>query len=165
MKIPVAPAQESTVQLALPDPIPQDVDAMTVWLQKELGFDRPPVRARSEPSKPVAWGDKTLKQPAHWSFVFATPQNNVAVDYWVGNNFATARRNQNNLLGTLNNLHKGAGVGVGWVLLADTLAGAIIVLSLTGVLLWTLTNRRRALGAGIGLTSLILMILLAARTL
>jgi hypothetical protein len=165
MKIPVAQAQESTVQLALPSPMPQDLDAMTVWLQKELGFDRPPARARSEPSKPVAWGDKTLKQPAHWSFLFATPQNNVAVDFWVGNNFATAKRNQNNLFGTLNNLHKGAGVGVGWVLLADTLAGAIILLSLTGVLLWTLTNRRRALGAGIGLTSLILMIVLAVQTL
>ena len=89
----------------------------------------------------------------------------VAVDYWVGNNFATAKRNQNNFFGTLNNLHKGAGVGVGWVLLADTLAGAIILLSLTGVLLWTLTNRRRMLGAGIGFTSLILMVALAVQML
>jgi len=165
LKIPAAQSQESTVQIELPNPVPQDLDAMTIWLQKELGFDRPPARARSEPAKPVAWGDKTLKQPAHWSFVFATPQNNVAVDYWVGNNFATAKRNQNNFFGTLNNLHKGAGVGVGWVLLADTLAGAIILLSLTGVLLWTLTNRRRMLGAGVGFTSLILMIALAVQML
>ncbi len=163
LKIPAAQSQESTVQLELPTPVPQDLEAMAVWLQKQLGFDVPPARARSEPSKPVAWGDKTLKQPAHWSFVFATPQNNVTVDYWVGNNVATAKRNQNNLFGTLNNLHKSAGVGAGWVLLADTLAGAIIMLSLTGVLLWTMTNRRRTLGVGIGFTSLILMMVLAVQ--
>ncbi|HWU69276.1 MAG TPA: PepSY-associated TM helix domain-containing protein, partial [Stenotrophobium sp.] len=54
-------------------------------------------------------------------------------------------------------LHKGVGMGVGWVLLVDTLAGSIILLSLSGVVLWTQLNRRRLLGAGIGLASLGLM--------
>jgi hypothetical protein len=35
---------------------------------------------------------------------------------------------------------------VGWVLLIDTLAGSIILLSLTGVLLWTELNKRRTVG-------------------
>jgi hypothetical protein len=45
-----------------------------------------------------------------------------------------------------------------WILLADTLAGSIILLSLTGVILWTQLNRRRMIGFGIGLTSLTLLI-------
>jgi len=161
LKIPIAQVQETTLQLQLPQPMPGDPDAMTEWLRKELNFDRPPQRARSEPARPVAWGDKTMKQPAHWSFVFATPRTNVSVDYWVGNTFATVKRNDNNMFGMLNNLHKSAGVGVGWILLADTMAGAMILLAVTGVLLWALLNRRRMVGAGIGFTSLLLAIFLA----
>jgi hypothetical protein len=44
-------------------------------------------------------------------------------------------------------------MSIGWILLVDTLAGSIILLSLTGVLLWTLVNRQRAVGAAIGLAS------------
>ncbi|MDP1636665.1 MAG: PepSY-associated TM helix domain-containing protein [Candidatus Nitrotoga sp.] len=60
--------------------------------------------------------------------------------------------------GTLNNLHKGNGVGIPWILFADTIAGSIILLSLTGVVLWTQLNRRRMIGIGIDLTSLALLI-------
>jgi hypothetical protein len=38
-------------------------------------------------------------------------------------------------------------MSVGWVLVIDTLAGSIILLSLTGVILWTELNRRRTVGA------------------
>ncbi|ACC69283.1 conserved hypothetical protein [Paraburkholderia phymatum STM815] len=38
-------------------------------------------------------------------------------------------------------------MSVGWVLLIDTIAGSLILLSLTGVLLWTELNRRRTAGA------------------
>jgi hypothetical protein len=51
-------------------------------------------------------------------------------------------------------LHKGVGVGIGWILLVDTLGGSIILLSLTGVLLWVGLNKRRMVGAGIGFVSL-----------
>jgi hypothetical protein len=39
------------------------------------------------------------------------------------------------------------------VLLVDTLAGSIIFLSITGVLLWAMMHRRRMVGAAIGLVS------------
>ena len=51
-------------------------------------------------------------------------------------------------------LHKGVGMGVGWVLLADTLAGGLVFLSLTGLLLWTKLHGSRLTMAGLGLTSL-----------
>ena len=47
---------------------------------------------------------------------------------------------------TLNNLHRGVGMNLGWVLLMDTIAGSLILLSLTGVLLWTELNKRRTVG-------------------
>jgi len=154
MKIPAAHAQESMVQLPLPSPAPANAQAMADWLQRELAFKEPAIRVRSEPPKPVAWGDKALKQPARWSASFSSLRSNVQMEYWVGNGFVSVKRNDNNLFAMLNNLHKGAGVGVGWILLVDTLAGSIMLLSLTGVLIWAMLNRRRMIGAGIGLVSL-----------
>jgi len=162
MKIPAAQTQETTVQLALPKPAPEDPNAMAQWLQSELQLDRPAGRVRSEPSRPVAWGDKSVKQPERWTAMFNSPRQNVQAEYWVGNGFVSVKRGENNVLGVLNNLHKSAGVGVGWILLADTLGGAIILLSLTGLALWTLTNRRRVIGASIAALSLAALIVLAA---
>ena len=44
----------------------------------------------------------------------------------------------------------------GWILVADTVAGSFILLSLTGVVLWTRLHGRRLLAAGLGLGSLLL---------
>jgi hypothetical protein len=70
----------------------------------------------------------------------------TSADYWVGSGYVSVRRTGNTLLATLTNLHKGVGLSVGWVLLIDTLAGSIILLSLTGVLLWTELNRKKTVG-------------------
>ena len=164
MKISVAHAEENMVQLPLPNPAPTDAQAMAAWLRTELAIGRDASRIKSEGARPVPWGDKTLKQPARWTVAFSTPQNNVQAEYWVGNNFVSIKRNDNNMFATLNNLHKGTGVGAAWILLADTLAGSIILLSLSGVLLWALTNRRRMVGAAIGLTSIAAAFGLAALT-
>jgi hypothetical protein len=154
MKIPAAEAQESMLQVSLPNPAPANAQAMFEWLQGELAFDRQATRVRSETSKAVAWGDKSLKQPARWSGSFSTPRVNVQAEYWVGNNFVSVKRSENNVFGILNNLHKGVGVGIGWILLADTLGGSIILLSITGVVLWAGISRRRMVGTAIGLTSI-----------
>ncbi|MFP3561789.1 PepSY-associated TM helix domain-containing protein, partial [Paraburkholderia sp. SIMBA_049] len=59
----------------------------------------------------------------------------------------TLKRTDNSLMATITNLHKGVGMSVGWVLFIDTFAGALILLSLTGVLLWTELNKRKTIGA------------------
>ena len=161
MKIPLAQTQETTLQLPLPNPAPRDAQALALWVQHELPVDRPASRVRSEAEKPVAWGDKNLQQPARWSAAFSSPGVNLQAEYWLGNNFVSIKRSDNNLFASLNNLHKGTGAGMAWILLADTLAGSIILLSITGIVLWTMLNRRRAVGAGIAFTSLALALTLA----
>jgi hypothetical protein len=153
LKIPAAKAQESTVQLPLPSPAPADPQALATWLRASLALAPEASRVKAEPPKPVAWGDKSLTQPARWSAAFVSPGASVQAEYWVGNSFVTVKRSDNNVFATLANLHKGVGMSIGWILLVDTLAGSIILLSLTGVLLWTLVNRQRAVGAAIGVAS------------
>ena len=157
MKIPLAQTQESTMQIPLPQPTPANEQALADWLQSELHFNRPATRVRNEPSKAVAWGEQSIVQPARWTALFSSPQINLQAEYWVGNHFVSVKRNENNLFATMNNLHKGSGVGIGWILLADTVAGSIILLSLSGVALWTLLNRRRMTGAVIAICSLVAM--------
>jgi len=155
MKIDAARSQESTVQLPLPQPAPQSAQDMVEWLRDYLNLDHPNLRSREEKAHPVAWGDKSLTQPAHWQMSLTTARMNVQADWWVGNDFVTLKRSDNNFFAVLTNLHKGVGLGVAWVLLVDTLAGSIILLSLTGVILWTQLNRRRLLGAAIGVGGLV----------
>lgn len=157
LKIPLAQSQESTVQIALPTPYPADAEAMASWLQDKLAIDRVASRVREEKARTVAWGDKAVKQPERWSMSFNSPRTSVQAEYWLGNQFVTVKQNDNNVMATLNNLHKGNGLGIGWVLLIDTLAGSIVLLSLTGILLWTQLNRRRLIGSGIALTSFCVM--------
>jgi uncharacterized protein len=155
LRIPAAQTQETTVQIPLPSPAPSNPQAMALWLKRTLRLDPEPGRVRAEPPRPFAWADKSLVQPARWSASFTSPSGNVQAEYWVGNNFVTVKRTDNNLFATLTNLHKGVGMNAGWVLLVDTLAGSIILLSLSGVALWALTNRRRTVGIAIGALSLL----------
>jgi hypothetical protein len=155
LKIPAAQSQESTLELPLPKPAPANPQAMAQWLKRALKLEPEPGRVRAEAPRPVAWGDKSLLQPARWSASFTSPTGNVQAEYWVGNSYVTVKRADNNLFATLTNLHKGVGMSVGWILLVDTLAGSIILLSLSGVLLWALTNRRHNVGIIIGALSLL----------
>jgi len=161
LKIPGAQTQENTVQMALPTPVPENARALAAWLKTDLKLDREATRVREEPARPALWGDQAVTQPARWTASFMTPAAGVQMEYWVGNSFVSVKRSENNVIATLGNLHKGVGLGIGWVLLVDTLAGSILLLSLSGVVLWTGLNRRRVLGASIGLTSLVLTLVLA----
>jgi hypothetical protein len=155
LRIPAAQAQESTVQVPLPRPAPADPQALAAWLKSSLKLEPEPRRVLVEPARPVAWGDRSVVQPPRWSASFTSPSGNVQAEYWVGNSYVTLKRSDNNVFATLTSLHKGVGMGVGWILLVDTLAGSIILLSLSGVVLWALTNRRRTIGVAIGAVSLL----------
>jgi uncharacterized protein len=149
------PAQKVLdAQLALPDPRPETPPAMATWLRDALKLDRSASNLRIERARPVAWAEKAeekgdgrqLMQPEHWNFAFGGPDRVVQIEYWVGNKSASVRTVENGFFASLTNLHKGIGMPVPWVLLVDTLAGSLIFLSLSGLILWWETNRRRRLG-------------------
>jgi hypothetical protein len=170
--LPLKVAQErSSLQLALPVPAPADAAAMATWLQSALRLDAPASSVRIEPARPLAWLERPdegerrsnapvapapapLVQPERWAINFGGPRATVQAEYWAGNRSVSVRRTQSGLLGTLMNLHKGVGMSIGWILLVDTLAGSLILLSLSGIALWMLTRRRRLLGLAILATAL-----------
>jgi hypothetical protein len=155
LRVSTGEPQVSVVQVPSPQPAPQTPRELGKWLKQELKLAGSPGRAQKEPAHPVAWGERSMIQPEHWQLSFASPHENTSAEYWVGNDYVTVKRSENSFLATLTNLHKGVGLSVGWVLLIDTLAGSIILLSLTGVLLWTELNKRKTVGVVLVLGSVI----------
>lgn len=151
MKLDLPDQQQTSAQLAMPDPRPASADAMADWLQGVLKVDRPATNVRVERSRPVPWAERggegrPAMQPERWTFVFGGPNKVIQVEYWVGNRSAGVRTTQNGLIATLTNLHKGTTMPAPWILLIDTLAGAMIFLSISGTILWWETHRRRLAG-------------------
>jgi hypothetical protein len=151
MKLELPDQQQTSTQLAMPDPRPATAEAMAVWLQQTLNVDRPATNVRVERSRPVPWAERggegrPAMQPERWTFVFGGPNKVIQVEYWVGNRSAGVRTTQNGFIATLTNLHKGTTMPAPWILLIDTLAGAMIFLSLSGAILWWETHRRRLAG-------------------
>jgi uncharacterized protein len=155
LRVSTGEPEVSTVQVPLPQPVPETPREMAKWLRQELKLQGKPGRVQNEPAHPVAWGERRMIQPEHWQISFASPRENTSAEYWVGNDFVTVKRSENSFLATLTNLHKGVGMSIGWVLVVDTLAGSIILLSLTGVLLWSELNRRKTVGAVLVIGSIV----------
>lgn len=93
--------------------------------------------------------NKSIEQPETIELSFNLPQARVKAAYVVGNKFATVKREDANALGFIMRMHKGVGANVAWVLLADSIAGAMFVLSITGVLLWTKIRGSRLVMTGL----------------
>ncbi|KLU23049.1 peptidase [Caballeronia mineralivorans PML1(12)] len=158
LKISSGEPQVSQMQMALPAHRLNSPMELGKWLKQELELDGVIGRAKREPAHAVGWGDQKTMQPELWTVAVASPSGAVSAEYWVGNGFVSVKKSENGLLATMNNLHKGTGLSMGWVLLIDTLAGSIILLSLTGVLLWTELNKRKTVGAVIGVVSIVAMV-------
>ncbi|MFT4431826.1 PepSY-associated TM helix domain-containing protein [Caballeronia sp. 15715] len=158
LKISSGEPQVSQMQMAVPAQGLKSPMELGKWLKQELKLDGNIGRPKREAAHTVGWGDQKTMQPELWTVAVASPGGSVAAEYWVGNGFVSVKRTENSFLATMSNLHKGVGLSVGWVLLIDTLAGSIILLSLTGVLLWTELNKRKTVGAVIVMASIVAMV-------
>lgn len=137
LKIPVEKTVVTTVQLNLPHSFAKP-DLMTKWLQEELKFTpvAPPV-VRTQPAKTVIWNGQDVAQPERWTIAMNRPGSGISAEYYVGSQSVKLDQIDATPIGTLTRLHMSIGVNAFWVLLSDTIAGGLILLSITGLLLWT----------------------------
>ena len=158
MKINAAKTERTKIELALPEVRLENVEDFAEWLQAELDIEKKWSRARSEPSQEISWDGQSVVQPEKWRVSFSNPQRAYSAEYWVGNSYASITQFDRNVFAFLNRLHMASGMGAAWILLADSIAGSLIILSLTGILLWTRLHGPRLLAAGLGFGSLVLAI-------
>lgn len=157
LRIPLEKTVQRSAQLQLPGRGFATPEDMARWLLDELKIDRPmQSRLKAEPARPVSWGDRALLQPERWTFNWQSPGRGVNAEYFVGNRFVKVETQDATPIGTLMRLHTASGVSAFWVLLSDTIAGGLVVLSITGLLLWSRLHPLRlsalaaATGASIG---------------
>ncbi len=167
LKLPPMAQTRSKLELQITESDAATPEKLAVWLEKNLQLNAPPNQIRIEPGKALPWNaaretepSKLIdsespvalvshRQPERWQFNFGGPNSLTQAEYWVGNKSVSVQNIANGFLATLTNLHKGTGMSVPWILLIDTLAGSMIFLSISGVILWVQMNRRRALGISI----------------
>jgi uncharacterized protein len=125
------------------------------WAKRTLELSSEPRAPRKEPErqKSVFLG-KALPEAPKWSQQFTHPNGRVTVEYIPGSASVGVKQDEDNAAGFIQNLHKGSGVGLIWVLFLDTIAGALITMTLTGCLLWSRLHGGRLLAVGIMFTSL-----------
>ncbi len=158
LKLPYVQYEKTNIDLKLPAQKPASAKALSAWLQAELNIKRAPLKIEDEPAKKVTWNSIQVEQPAVWKVDFHSPEYSVTAEYLVGNAFVSIKRQDANAFAFLSRLHKGVGMNVGWILLIDSLAGALMMLSMTGVLLWTKMRKSRLVAAVLIGTSTLLAV-------
>jgi hypothetical protein len=148
LKIPAAASIENTVHVELPAEARADPKAFANWFGA-YAHSPQPLKPKVTPIKSVIWNDQPLQKPAEWTTTAAKPGFALTASWNVGNRYVEVKRVEQNVWGMLNQLHMSKGVGAGWVLLADTLAGGMIVLALTGFLLWSKLHGPRLAALGL----------------
>ena len=151
------PVELAAVELPVAPGAIGNAEALGAWAKREL---RLPVEAQAPKrageakreggaKREGSFMGRKVAKAEEWSRTFAMPDARVTVDYVPGANHVTARREAVNALGVIKNLHKGVGVPVAWVLLIDTIAGALMTMALTGFLLWSRLHGPRLLAGGL----------------
>ena len=153
LKLPVTLMEKSSVQLAVPAPARTSPEALAEWLQTEHAAPtQTAVRIKNEAAATVLFDGRPVEIPARWTLTFHAPQRAYTAEYWAGSEQVKYDKQDGGVLGTLTRLHKGYGINVFWVLLVDAFAGALILLSLTGLLMWTKLQTPRLAGVVVALT-------------
>jgi hypothetical protein len=168
------PIEVSNVELPVVPGAIADAEALGVWAKKELdlpvkaaaprgpegGAPKGKVGERNDKDserngKPAAvagearFMGREVKQAETWTRAFNLPDARVTVTYVPGANHVTAKREEQGFLNIIKNLHKGIGLPIAWILLIDTIAGALVMMSLTGFLLWSRLHGPRLLAGGL----------------
>jgi len=152
LPVPLKKVEQTSLQFPLAQ-APPSAQALAAMLQAQLGFEGRSPRLKVEPAKTVYWNDRPMTQPELWQIWLDAPQRYARAEYYVGNRYARIESFDPNLIATLTRLHQAIGVSALWVLFADSIAGSIVLLALSGLVLWTRLDRRRLAGLALALAS------------
>jgi hypothetical protein len=149
MKIPLAKHEETRQVLTPPGASLESPETLEAWLRTEFKLPDAKSRIQKKPGGPVPWGGGQVEQPENWRVTLTAPNLSVNAEYWKGDASTHVEQKEANLWATLSSFHKGSGMSNAWILLTDTLAGALLVLAITGTLLWSRLHGPRLLAAGL----------------
>ena len=136
LKLPVSKGEQSVVQFQLAEK-PADAAMLAALVSREFGYAGREPRIKIDKARVLAWNGVEVRQPERWELGFDHPQRQARVEYFAGNAFARIEKYDASAIGTLTRLHMSTGVDAFWVLLMDTIAASLMLLALSGTVLWT----------------------------
>jgi hypothetical protein len=142
LKLPQGDSIEvSQIELPVPAADSKSPQVLRDWLRDAQHLDIE--SQRIEPGKAVQFNGQRIRQPAHWMFLGGNARTTLQGDYSEGTNLIKLRTIVQSPLAVISRLHKGVGGGLSWILLTDSFALAMVVLGISGLLLWSRGRTKR----------------------
>ena len=147
------PQGESTEVAKVELPVPESArisrEAMRDWLRTaqhiEVESGRgPPGRGRE----------------GRWNFSGGNARVVTQAEYVEGTDSITVRTNVQSPLAVLVRLHKAVGGGIAWILLGDSFAIAMVVLGISGLIMWARTRSVRQMAFSIVGVALVVLLVI-----
>lgn len=145
------------MELAIPSDLINSPDQLGVWAKAEFNLPMEPRAPRASTTNPerVKFLGEERTPVQIWVRIFSHPNGRLRVEYVEGSASVSVREEAKNIWGFIKHLHKGSGMGIVWILFLDTIAGALIAMTITGFLLWSRLHGTRLLALGIIGTSVV----------
>ncbi|HJV88953.1 MAG TPA: PepSY-associated TM helix domain-containing protein [Holophagaceae bacterium] len=162
LKIEAGQIQERKVAVELGAP-PASPEALARDLAARFNVPLARVKWLTRAGKAGRIGSTSLQTAEQWSVAFMGHAHFALATYTPGNRTVELEQKDATFLQALKRLHKGDGGQLGWILLSDAFAGALVFLTLSGILLWTRLAGPKLLAVGLAVTGVTVGILVAAR--
>ncbi len=143
------PVEVSAMEVAVRAGQFTDADALGIWAKARFDLRVDGKAPQVKPEGEKRFRGAAFPQAEVWTRVFMLPDAKITVAYVPGAPNVSVKTEAVGLLATMKNLHKGTGLGIAWVLFLDTIAGALVMMSLTGFLLWTRLHGSRLLAGAL----------------
>lgn len=162
LKIEAGQLQERKVSVELPV-TPASPEALARELAARFNVPMARVKWLTKAGKAGRIGGTSLQTAEQWTVAFMGHAHFALATYTPGNRTVELEQKDANFVQAMKRLHKGDGGQLGWILLSDAFAGALVFLTLSGLVLWTRLSGPKLLAMGLGLGGLVAMILVASR--
>jgi len=114
-----------TTTLPIPAEARGSAEQLSLWLQHSQRLDVQNIRKGGRDAG-----------PQKWNFSGGTAADSWQLEYTPGGDSAELKRSRQTFLAAINRLHKAVGGGIGWRVLADSFAIAMVLLGLSGLWMW-----------------------------
>jgi hypothetical protein len=156
------------VTLQIPADAQTSPEALSLWLRSTQGLDAqvirkgPPGGGKEGAKGGEAKGGEAKKPDApKWTLSGGTAKDAWSLDYTPGKPTAEVKHTRSDTLAALNRLHKAVGGGIGWRILADSFAIAMLLLGLSGIWMWARgRNAKELVVSVLGVSVVVMLVVL-----